>query len=181
MAEERRAGKHPSEALREMGEKSHACHGIWSEIQKVEAIGVHDVIEEIRERGAEPAGEVINEEGVPIRAGLGETGGDDARGRVPLRLAPPQGLKVVPEVDRVDCRRRVGELRPPCRQLALRHLLPPASLATPLPLLVLVAMAAARGKGEGRRGRGGSEQRQDLEREEEGDSGSEIEESTEGK
>ena len=54
VAEERCAGKHSGEALTEMGEKSHARHGIWSEIQKVEAVGVHDVIEEIGERGQSP-------------------------------------------------------------------------------------------------------------------------------
>ena len=77
---------HPGETLAEVRKKSHARHGIWSKIEKVEAVGVHDVIEEIGERGAEPAGKVINKEGVLIRAGLGETGGDDARGRMPRRL-----------------------------------------------------------------------------------------------
>ena len=47
MAEERRAGKHPNEALAEVGEERHARDGVWSEIQKVKAVGVHDVIEEI--------------------------------------------------------------------------------------------------------------------------------------
>ena len=51
VAEERRARMHFGEALAEMGKKGHARHDIWSEIQKVEAIGVHDVVEEIRERG----------------------------------------------------------------------------------------------------------------------------------
>ena len=54
MAEERRAGKHSCEALAEMGKKSHALHDVWSEIQKMEAVGVHDVIEEIREWGQSP-------------------------------------------------------------------------------------------------------------------------------
>ena len=51
VAEKLRAGMHSGEALTEMGEKGHAHHGIWSEIQKVEAIGVHEIIEEIGERG----------------------------------------------------------------------------------------------------------------------------------
>ena len=51
MAEERRVGMHPGETLAEVRKKSHACHDIWSKIQKVEAVGVHDVIEEIREGG----------------------------------------------------------------------------------------------------------------------------------
>ena len=51
MAEERHAAEHFSEALAEMGKKGHACHGIWSEIQEVESIGVHDIVEEIGEGG----------------------------------------------------------------------------------------------------------------------------------
>ena len=89
MAEEHRAGVHPDEALAEMGKEGHAHHDIWSEIQEAEAIGVHDVLEEIREGGIEPAREIVDEEGIPIWAGLGEIGGDDARGRVPRRLPPP--------------------------------------------------------------------------------------------
>ena len=88
MAEKRHVGEHSGEALTEMGEKSHARHNIWSKIQKVEAKGVHEIIEEIRKRGAKAARKVIDEEWVPIRAGLGEIGGVDTRGRVPRRLAP---------------------------------------------------------------------------------------------
>ena len=51
MAEEHRVGMHSGKALAEMGENGHARHGIWSEIQKVEVVGVHDVTEEIREGG----------------------------------------------------------------------------------------------------------------------------------
>ena len=87
MAEERHAGVHPDEALAEMGKEGHARHGIWSEIQEVEAIGVHDVLEEIGEGGTEPAGEVVDEEGVPIWSGLG-AGRDDARGWIPI-VPPP--------------------------------------------------------------------------------------------
>ena len=54
VAEERRDGVESGEALAEMGEKGHARHDIWSEIQKVEAVGVHDVVEEIRGRGQRP-------------------------------------------------------------------------------------------------------------------------------
>ena len=51
VAEERRAREHSGEALTEMGKKSNARHGVWSEIYKVKAVGVHDIIEEIGERG----------------------------------------------------------------------------------------------------------------------------------
>ena len=37
MAEEHRVGKNSGEALIEVGEQSHARHGVWSKIQKVEA------------------------------------------------------------------------------------------------------------------------------------------------
>ena len=47
MAEKRHAGVHSDEALTKVSKEGHAWHGIWRKIQKVEAIGVHDVIEEI--------------------------------------------------------------------------------------------------------------------------------------
>ena len=93
MAEERRAREHPGKALAEVGKESHACHGIRREIQKMEAVSVHDVVEEVRERGAEPAREVIDEEGVPIWAVLGKIGGDDTCGRVPVVYLPHSGKK----------------------------------------------------------------------------------------
>ena len=66
MAEERRAGKHSGEALTEMGEEGHARHGIRRKIQKMEAVGVHDVVEDIRERGAEPAREEVDRRGADL-------------------------------------------------------------------------------------------------------------------
>ena len=85
-------GSTPAKPL-EMGKEGHAHHDIWREVQKMEVVGVHNIIEEIRERETEPAREVVDEEGVPIWAGLGEIGRDDARGRVPRRLPPPHGPK----------------------------------------------------------------------------------------
>ena len=55
VAEERRVGMHPGETLAEVRKESHARHDIWSKIQEVEAVGVHDVAEEIGERGTEAA------------------------------------------------------------------------------------------------------------------------------
>ena len=52
MAEKRRARKHSGKALAEVGEEGHACHGIRREIKKMEAEGVHDIIEKFGERGA---------------------------------------------------------------------------------------------------------------------------------
>ena len=89
MAEERRAGKHSGEALTEVGKEGHARHGIHHEIKKMEAVGVHDIIEKIGERGEEPTGEVVNEEGILIRASLSKICGDDVRGRMPRHLRPP--------------------------------------------------------------------------------------------
>ena len=111
MAEERRVGVNPGEALAKVGEEGHARHSIRRKIQKVEAIGVHDVIEEIREGGgAKAAREVIDEEWIPIWGGLGAIGRDDVRGWMPRRLsprlAPPQVLEVVPEFDRIDRRQK---------------------------------------------------------------------------
>ena len=47
MAEERCARVHSGEALTKMGKEGHAHRSIRREIQKVEALGVHDVVEEI--------------------------------------------------------------------------------------------------------------------------------------
>ena len=49
---------------------------------------MHDIIEEIGERGAKAGRKVIDEERVPIRGGLGAIGGDDTRGWMPHRLPP---------------------------------------------------------------------------------------------
>ena len=74
---------------------------------------MHDVIEEIGERGAEPAREVVNKERIPIRADLGKIGGDDVRGRMPRRFRPPpQRPEVVPKVDRINRRGEEGKLHP---------------------------------------------------------------------
>ena len=92
MAEERRAGMHSGKALAKMGKEGHARHGVRHEVQKVEAVGVHDVVEEIRERGADPTGEIVDEEMVPSWTGLGAGSGDDARGGMPRRLPSHRGL-----------------------------------------------------------------------------------------
>ena len=47
MAEERRGGEHSSEALTEMGKEGHARHSVRHKVQKMEAVGVHDAVEEI--------------------------------------------------------------------------------------------------------------------------------------
>ena len=80
------------------------------------------------ERGAEPAGEIVDEERVPIWTGLGEGGRDDACGRVPQHLPPPQGPEHVLEGERIDHRGEEGALHPHLHQLALRRLLPPGVL-----------------------------------------------------
>ena len=146
MAEERRVGVHPGEALAEVREKGHARHRIRSKIQEAEAKGVHDVAEEIGEGRTEPAGKIIDKEGVPIWGSLGAVGGDDARGWMP-RILPPvftphRGLKEsrssntsTVEGKKADCVR--------CTASALSGgSVAPASLATPLPLVDLGAMAA---------------------------------------
>ena len=54
VAEERRAGKHSGEALAEVGKEGHARHDIRCKVEEVKAVGVHDVVEEVRERGQSP-------------------------------------------------------------------------------------------------------------------------------
>ena len=54
MPEERHDGVHSSEALAEMGEEGHARHGIQRKVQKMEAVGVHDIVEEIKDGGQSP-------------------------------------------------------------------------------------------------------------------------------
>ena len=80
MAEESSARHAPGKVFAEVSKDRHASYGIWHEIKEMEAKGEHDVVKEIRERGAEPARKVIDKEGVPIGASLGEIGRDDVRG-----------------------------------------------------------------------------------------------------
>ena len=87
---------------------------------------MHDVLEEIREGGTEPAGKIVDKEGVPIWGSLGAVGGDDARGWMP-RIPPPpvftpQGPEGVPKLEHINCRGEEGGLRPLHRQRALRRL-----------------------------------------------------------
>ena len=56
VAEERRVGMHPDEALAEVRKKSQAHHDIWGKIQKVESVGVHIEIEEMRGGKQRPQG-----------------------------------------------------------------------------------------------------------------------------
>ena len=86
MAEEHCIGVNPDEALLEVCEKGHARHDIWGKIQKAEAEGIHDILEEIRERGTEPAREIVDEERVPIWGGP-DTGRDNACGWMPHRFS----------------------------------------------------------------------------------------------
>jgi hypothetical protein len=118
VAEERRVGEHSGEALAKVSKEGHARHDVRREIKEMKAIGVHDIIEKIGERGAKATGEIVNEKGVPIWASLSKIGGDSS----PPRLHPPQGPEIVPEVDRINRRRKEGDLRPKRRHLALRHL-----------------------------------------------------------
>ena len=104
----------------------------------VEAIGVHDIIEEIGEGGTEPAGEVVDKERVLIWGGLGAVGGDDTRGWQPRRISPclhpPQGFEGLPELKHVDRQGEVGELRPLSHQRTLRRLRPSGVLGHSLAL-----------------------------------------------
>ena len=111
---------------------------------------MHDVAKEIGEGRTEPAGKIIDEEGVPIWGSLGAVGGDDARGWMP-RIPPPpvftphRGLKEsrssnTPTIEgkKADCVR--------CTASALSDgSAAPASLATPLPWVDFGAMAAEGG------------------------------------
>ena len=93
MAEECRAREHSSEALIEMGEEGHVRHGIRRKIQKMGAVGVHDVVEEVRKRRAEPAREVVDEEGVPVWDGLAKSAGPMCVARCPVVALPHRGKK----------------------------------------------------------------------------------------
>ena len=169
MAKERRVGVHPGKALTEVREKGHARHRIRSKIQEAEAKGMHDVAEEIGEGRTEPAGKIIDKEGVPIWGSLGTVGWDDERGWMP-RILPPvftphRGLKEsrssnasTVEGKKADCVR--------CTASALSGgSASPASFTTPLPLVDFGAMAAGGGgQDRGRRKRNGGEQERILEK-----------------
>ena len=93
MVEDRRAGKHPSKVLTEVGKERHACHGVRCKIQKTEAEGAHDIVEEIRERGAEPARKVIDEEGYRFGPALAKSAGMMSVAGCPIVFLPHRGLK----------------------------------------------------------------------------------------
>ena len=144
MAEERRAWVHSGEALAKMGKQGHARHGVRRKVQKVEAVGVHDVVEEVGERGAEPAGEVIDQERISTCPGLGKASRDDFCGRMPRHLSPQQGLEFLPEGASAVETKRVCFFRTFTSSLSDTSF-PSTALAAPLPLLALGAMAAEKG------------------------------------
>ena len=57
-------GKHPGEALTEVGKARQARHGIQHDVQQMEAKSAHDVVKEVGKRGVEPAEEEVDEEWV---------------------------------------------------------------------------------------------------------------------
>ena len=102
VAEERRAGEHPGKAPAEVGKESQARQGVRREIQKIEAVGVHDIVEEVRERGQSPQEKKLTKKGYRFGPALAKSAGMMCVEGCPVVFLPPQGLEVVPEMDRID-------------------------------------------------------------------------------
>jgi hypothetical protein len=66
VAEKSSAGHASGKVFAEMRKTSHSQHRIQCEIKKVEIVGVHDIIEELRKRRAKPTPEICGREGILI-------------------------------------------------------------------------------------------------------------------
>jgi hypothetical protein len=88
----------------------------------MEAVRVHDIIEEIGERRAEPTVEVSNKEVISVRSAFGTRTWNHASCGVSLRLLRPHALVPVLQGSRIERRSKDGELLPHLHQLALRDI-----------------------------------------------------------
>lgn len=93
VAEERRAREHPGEALAEVGKESQARHGIRRKIQDMEAVGVHDVVEEVRERGQSPQEKKLTKKGYRFWPSLAKSAGTTHVAGCPVVFLPHRGKK----------------------------------------------------------------------------------------
>jgi hypothetical protein len=66
MAEEGGIGNYSGKVFAKMSEDRHAHYGVRREIKKMEAVCVHNIVEEIGERRTESAIEISNEEGISV-------------------------------------------------------------------------------------------------------------------
>ena len=64
MAEKGNIGVDSDKVFTQMCENCHGQNGVGGEIKEAEAVGVHDIAEELREGRAEPAVEEQHKEGV---------------------------------------------------------------------------------------------------------------------
>src|SRR3989337_2817981 len=87
----------------------------------MEAVRVHDIIEEIREWRAEPTVEVSSKEVISVRSAFGTRTWNHASCGVSLCLLRPHALPVLQSF-RVERRGKDGELLPHLHQLALRDI-----------------------------------------------------------
>src|SRR3989337_1013054 len=88
----------------------------------MEAVRVHDIIEEIREWRAEPTVEVSSKEVISVRSAFGTRTWNHASCGVSLHLLRPHTLVPVLKGFRVERRSKDGELLPHRHQLALRDI-----------------------------------------------------------
>src|SRR3990170_20775 len=103
-----------------MSEDIHTHYGVRCEVKEVEAVCVHNIIEEVRERGAEPAIEISGEEGISVWSAFGgRTWNHMSRG-VSLRLPRPHALVPALQSSRIERRSEDDVLLLHLHQLALQ-------------------------------------------------------------
>src|SRR3954462_789936 len=104
MAEEGYVGVDSDKVLAKVWENRHCQNNVGGEVEEVEAIGVHDVAEELRKRRAKPAIEEHNKEGIPGRILLLGDGGKNPRARMRSRHHRREEVEPVPQLHRVELR-----------------------------------------------------------------------------
>src|SRR3954462_6501119 len=145
MAKEGYVGVDSDKVLAEVCENRHCQNGVGSEVEEMEAIGVHDVAEELRKGRAETAIEEHNEERVPSRIFLPGDGGKHPRARMRSRHRRPEEAELVPQDHRVELR---GKGRPFLRSASSRSASADFT-AFPLPLSGAMAGVGRRVDGDG--------------------------------
>src|SRR3954470_11966897 len=101
MVEEGYVGVDSDKVLAEVCENRHCQNDVGGEVEEMEAIGVHDVAEELRKGRAKPAIEEHSKEGVPGRILLLGDDGKHPRARMRSRHRRPEEVEPIPQVHRV--------------------------------------------------------------------------------
>ena len=117
VAEKGNIGVDSDKVFAQMCGNCHGQNGVGGEIKEAEAVGVHDIAEELREGRVETAIEEQREEWVPVWSQLRSSGREYPRARMRTRLRRPKEVEVLPQLLRAELGGEDRPLLPQRREL----------------------------------------------------------------